>query len=175
MAMISICVPVISAIPDEEPTEEEVHKIVKELMETQYESKGWIQSTIPNRNDNGNGDYDDDIAPELKQRYQYGLTNEFRVKYDIYSTNDAAFTDSWWDYYWTDDDSSTWNQQYLDRDTEAISVGTNYFENNDFSAPKKAYLDMNINIDYYDDIDTNHDYDPNNNYDEEYMYFWWLG
>ena len=94
VAMISICIPAISGVPEEDPTDEEVHKIVKKQMEDQ--SKGWL--SIPNRNSNP-ADDNDDIAPELKQRYQYGLTNEFRVKYDIYSTNDAAFTDSWWDYY----------------------------------------------------------------------------
>jgi len=168
VAMVTVCIPAISAIPDEEPTEEEVKKIVKKQMES--ESKGWV--TIPNGNSNGVSN-DSDIAPELYERYQDGRT--FRVKYDTYSTNENSFTDTWDDYYWTDDDTSTWNIQYLDRDSETIYSEHNYFENNNFQAPKKAYLDMNIIVDEEDDIGLNHDSDSTNNYDEEYMYFWWIG
>ena len=177
MAMISICVPVISAIPDEEQTEEEVHKIVKELMETQYESKGWIQSTIPNRNDNGNGDYDDDIAPELWYRYQWDLSRWFKVEYNLQSTNSGTITRSWVDEFWTDADTgSKWNFMELPYDDEQIDQGANSLVTNDFEAPQKGYLDINIDVDVDDDIDSNSgDYLYSNNYDEEYMYFWWLG
>jgi hypothetical protein len=168
VAMISMCMPAISAIPDKEPTKEEIEKIIEEQKASQ--SKGWV--SIPNRNSNG-ADESDDIAPELWERYQSGRT--FRVKYNTYSTNDFAICDSWYDYYWTDDDNETWNRQTLYRLNNWISPEENYFENNNFQAPKKAYLDMNIEVDIYNDIGDSYDSNGDNNYDEEYMLFWWLG
>ena len=170
--MTALVLPLVSGIPEKEPTADEVDKIIKEQMEAG--SRGWL--TIQNRNPNGNGDYDDDIAPELTKRYQYGLTWTFNVEYNTYSTNDASFTESWYDTFWTDDDTgSKWNLKNLTYTNEQISTEDNFFYSGNFIAPKKGYLDMNIVIDEGNWIqDDEGDSNLNNNYDEEYMYFWWL-
>lgn len=181
MAMISVGISAVSGIPDEKPTEEEVEEIVMKLMETQKESKGftgsWIWCSIPNRHKNGNGAIDDDIAPELMYRAQYGLSRWFKVDYSIQSTNSGTIERCWDDEFWTDADSGQkWNKHTLEYQDEELTEGNNHFECDPFEPPFKATLDMNIDVDVENHIEWYEgDYNLYNNIDEEYMYFWWLG
>lgn len=170
VSMVSVCIPAVFAIPDQ-PTKEEEKEIIEKYIERQSESKGWLN--IPNRNSNP-ADEDDDIAPELWMRYQNGLTRYFNVEYNIQSTN-SAFTASWSDEFWVDDDVDEW--YVLGNDivhySQTLSPGSNKFTTGEWEAPKTGYLDMNIEIDVDNDIVSSCD-NPDNNYDEEYMYFYYI-
>ena len=170
VAMVSICVPAISAIPNEKPTEEEIHKIVKKTIETQSESKGWTWISLPNNYPNS-ATGSNDICPELKQRAQYNLANRFKVRYSIESSNTGVFQDSWHDNLTTDQDTGEYEPEDDMYWSDYIYFGDNVFETDEFSVDSWGYWDMNVNLDIENDIGQDHDYTIDNNHDEEYRYF----
>jgi hypothetical protein len=132
--------------------------------------------SCPNRNKNPPDEDNDDIAPELIQRWQEGVSNNFDTQYNIDSSKMQAYTETWIDKFTLDDDvHDPWPKCNISHTNEQISFGDNMYWTGEYSAPKKDYLDMNIDIDFYDWIpEVGGDYNPDNNHDEEYMYFWWL-
>ena len=173
LMLVALSLPVVLGIPDKEPTKEEQEKMIEKI---KYNAglKGYMN--IPNRHQNPPDD-DDDIAPELKQRYQYGLSNKFNTKYSIDSSNPNPFTDSWTDRFTLDNDHSEWPKCIKNHVNEQISYGDTMYWTGDYTAEGSGhYYDMNIYVDIYDGIryyegDSNID----NNKDWEYMYFWYIG
>ncbi len=172
IAMISVSIPVISAIPDE-PTLEEEKEIIKKYIERQSGSKGWVWLSIANRNSQSpSGTHD--IVPELMRRAQYNLQNLFKVDYAIESSTSNSFQASWKDELYTDNDSEDFYEGYM-LWAETITGGDdNRFDTGQFSVEYKGYWDMDIYIDVNDNIGTTYDEYQNNNMDEEYKYFTWL-
>lgn len=167
IAMISVSIPVISAVPDQ-PTKEEEKEIIQKYIERQSGSKGWTWLSLPNRN--GNTPDSNDICPELKRRAQYNLANRFKVEYSIESSN-SVFQDSWHDNLTTDQDDGDFEPEDDMYWADYIYNGDNLFESDEWSIDSWGYWDMNVDIDIDDDIGLNHDSNPDNNHDEEYRYF----
>jgi len=165
-ALVAICIPAISGVP-EQPTKEEEKEIIKKYIERQSGSKGWNWLSLPNSNPNAPGS--NDICPELKRRAQYNLANRFKVEYSLESSN-SLFQDAWHDRLTTDNDVNTYPEDDMYW-SGSISYGDNLFVTDEFSIGSWGYWDMNIYFDVDNDIGSNHDYYTSNNYDEEYRYF----